>query len=111
MSNASKNSRLRAWAWYAVAWTPIALCYAVPMARTRPMSVEQSLLQGFTHVIPAALLGIVVWRFTAIVAWPPRSRWRFVAVHLVGAIAMSVAWLGFEVGLIARYTGWTEAIE
>jgi signal transduction histidine kinase len=85
--------------------------YAIPMARTRPMSVGQALRQGFTHVIPAAILGIAVWWLTGVVRWPPKSKWKFVVIHGVGAIAMSAIWLLFEVGLIAFYAGWSVAVD
>jgi len=105
------SARVRAWGWYVVAWIPIAMFYAIPMARTRPMSVVQALRQGFTHVIPAALLGVAVWWVTSIVRWPPKNRWKFALIHAVGAVAMSVLWLTFEVGLIAFYAGWAVAID
>ena len=105
------RARVRAWCWYAVAWIPIALFYAIPMARTRPMSAEQALRQGFTHVIPAAVLGVAVWWLTGVVRWPPKSRWKFAAIHLAGAIAMSAIWLFLEIGLIAFYAGWSVAFD
>src|SRR5258708_6063896 len=104
-------TRARAWAWYAVVWIPTAGFYAVPMARTRPMTAVQALMQGFTHVRPAAILGIGVWHLPRLVEWPPRSKWRFAAIHLVGAAMFSGIWLGIEVGTIAIATGIPVAID
>src|SRR3982750_4529590 len=105
------NSVRRAWLWYAAAWIPAAIFYAIPMARTRPMSAFQALMQGFSHVIPAAILGIGVWRLTQLIEWPPRNKWQFIALHLLGAVTLSVVWLGIEVGTIALALGVSLALE
>jgi two-component system LytT family sensor kinase len=105
------GARGKAWIWYALAWIPVALFYAIPMARTRPMSVAQALAQGFSHVLPAALLGVGVWALTRIIDWPPRDKWRFTALHVLGAAVFSAAWLSIEVGMIAIATGFSAAIE
>ena len=59
-------------------------------------------MQGFTYVVPAAILGIGVWCLTRLVEWPPRSKCALRRRStLLGAAVFSAIWLGIEVGTIA----------
>ena len=106
--NASRN---RVWWWYAAAWIPLGLFYAVLMSRTRFMTAGQALLQGFTYIMPPAIMGAMIWRITGKLAWPPKSLRRFLLTHLALAVCFTSIWLGFEISLIAQGTGWAMAIE
>ena len=39
-----------------------------PLARTRPLSVANALVQGTTYVAPVALLGVAIWWLSGVVS-------------------------------------------
>ena len=112
-------ARNRIWAYYAAAWVPLGLYYAMLMERTarlprtyaRVITTEQALIQGLTYVVPAALLGAAVWWISGRLTWPPRRLWGFLVAHVGLAIAFALLWLGAEVTFIASQTGLMAAIE
>src|SRR5262245_4625292 len=103
--------RVQMWALYAAAWLPFAAMYSVIITRSQPMSAGQSLAHGFWYVLPAALLGVGVWRITQVVAWPPRNRWAFFATHVLLATVFAALWVFAEVAIIARNTGFVQAFQ
>lgn len=107
----TNGGRFRGWAIYVAAWVPVALFFAMLMARQRPLSVYQALFEGFGYVVPPAVLGAGVWRLTGVFTWPPRSPWRFILVHAVSAVAMAIVWLLAEVAPIVVAAGLWPAIE
>jgi signal transduction histidine kinase len=106
----------RYWLWYALAWTPLAVYYAFLMRSPRttfvrpPPSLPQSLIEGATYVAPVALLGVGVWWLAGRATWPPKSVPRFVALHLIAAVAFTFIWLAAQVAFIAMGTGVTTAL-
>lgn len=104
-------SRRRAWTLYVLGWVPIALMHAMNVAATAPLTAMQVLDTALSYVIPVALLGVVVWWLSGVLVWPPRSKWRFVLVHTVAAVALAAIWLVAEVGAISMGTGVYAAIE
>jgi two-component system LytT family sensor kinase len=108
---ASANGHKRAWTWYALAWVPVALIYTMPMSRTRPMPFIEAMVQAFFHVLPPAVLGVIVWRIVGALPWPPRSRQRFVVAHAASAVVFSFVWLAMEIGGIATGVGVYAAVE
>jgi two-component system LytT family sensor kinase len=46
-----------------------------------------------------------------VLPWPPRSPWRFVALHASAATAFAVIWVASEIGEIALTTGWSVALQ
>jgi two-component sensor histidine kinase len=108
--------RRRMWTWYALAWIPLALFEAVLMRSQRATysrpapSVPQALFEGFTYVIPVALLGVAVWWLTGKLRWPPRRLSLFLAAYVAGGLAFAAVWLVCEVGFIAIETGMRAAI-
>jgi two-component system LytT family sensor kinase len=110
-NSATGNGHKRAWTWYALAWVPVALIYTMPMSRTRPMPFVQAMVQAVFHVLPPAVLGVIVWRIAGALPWPPRSRRRFIVAHVTSAIVFSTVWLGMEIGGIAIGAGVYAAVE
>ena len=104
------KTRAQMWVWYAAAWLPMAAFYSLIITSQRPMSAGESLMTVVGYVLPAALLGVGVCWLTGIVAWPPKSRWRFFVTHAFLASAFAGLWLLAEVALIASSTGFTQAI-
>ena len=105
------TTRYRMWAWYAAAWVPLALFYSLIIVRTRPMTVLQSIIDGFWYVAPVAVLGVGVWWVTRILTWPPKNRWRFFLTHVVCAVVFAALWMAAEVLIIALNTGLAQAIK
>ncbi|HEY9226543.1 MAG TPA: hypothetical protein VIP11_07860, partial [Gemmatimonadaceae bacterium] len=105
------RTRAQMWAWYAAAWIPLAAMYSIVITRQQPMSIGQSLVRGVWYVLPVPLLGVGVWWLTRVLVWPPKSRWRFFITHAFLASAFAGLWLFAEVAIIARSTGFAQAIE
>jgi sensor histidine kinase YesM len=107
------NTRRPIWIWFALAWIVLGVLYAYPMraAVSGVISPWQSLARGLTHVTPVGLATFAIWWFTGNVTWPPRSRWRFFAVHIVAAAAYGFAWLAIDTSIIAWSTGFPIAFE
>jgi hypothetical protein len=106
------STQRRAWSWYAVAWVPMTLLYAVMLEQIpgRPQPFLVALAESLNEMVPVALLGIGVWWLSGRVTWPPRRVWRFMVVHTVTAAAFIAIWLGTEVVSIAFGTGMRAAI-
>lgn len=111
------TTRKKAWLGYAAAWVPLWLAYSAIMSHPRAQlerpvpSVPQALVEGFSYVLPVALLGIAVWWFVGTLAWPPKSLLRFVLVHVAAAALFAATWLMSQVAAIAMGTGITVALQ
>lgn len=107
------TARRPIWIWFVLAWVALGMLYAYPMwaSVNRAITPWQSISRGLTHVTPVALAGVVIWWFTGVVGWPPRSRWRFFAVHILAAAAYGFAWLAIDTSIIAWSTGYPIAFE
>jgi signal transduction histidine kinase len=114
---ADVTAKQRAWWGYAAAWIPIALIYTVVAITPHPIYQRPvpplivAIIEGISYVAPVALMGVVVWRFTGMLTWPPRSLWRFLITHVVAAIAFSSAWLASQWALIGASVGLHMATE
>ena len=71
------SKREKAWAWYAVVWIPVAVIYAFGLADSQHLPAIVAIQSAATTVLVPALLGVVVWRMTAWLRWPPKSMPRF----------------------------------
>lgn len=92
-------STLKFWVLYAAAWSPLAVVYGVLIAqRGVPPAIAAS--SGFTSVLPAALLGAVVYVITGRIGGPDRGRLRLVALHVLLALAYSALWSASIVGMM-----------
>lgn len=101
------------WLWFAIAWLIFGVLYAYPMwaSVSGVISPWESITRGLTHVTPVALAGIGIWWFTGTVSWPPRSRWRFFALHVLAAAAFGFAWLAIDTSIIALSVGYSVAFQ
>src|SRR6185295_15011938 len=70
-----------------------ALVVTLMVAMHPDVTVRGGALIASRLIVCAALLGLIVQRFTMRVPWPHPFRISFVAIHLVGAVAYAVAWL------------------
>jgi signal transduction histidine kinase len=85
------RSTLKFWLLYAAAWSPLAVVYGVLIAqRGVPPAIAAS--SGLTSVLPAALLGAVVYVITGRIGGPDRGRLRLVTLHTLLAILYSALW-------------------
>jgi signal transduction histidine kinase len=79
------RARWRGWIAYALAWTTLALVWALTAKTSSKLPLAYVVRVGVTTMATAALLGIAVWRLTGRLTWNLRSP-AFYAVHAVGAL-------------------------
>jgi len=87
---------LRPWVWLqlVIGWLPVwALYITLIVTVHRPTSVLSAAASATVAIVPAALLGLVVHRFTKRYAWPRPFRLSFLAGHLAAALLYSLSWL------------------
>ena len=85
--------RLWIWLQLCIGWLPVWALYAtLIVAAHPPMRPIQAAFIAFRAVLPAALLGLVVHKFTRRYRWPRPFRLSFLAVHAVAASLYSLAW-------------------
>lgn len=84
----------RPWVWLQllIGWLPIWALYVVMMAAAHGTSLLFAAAIAGRAVIIAALLGLLVMRFTTRLAWPHPLTAGFVATHLLAAIVYAVTW-------------------
>src|SRR5262249_18613803 len=106
-------NRRPVWIWFVVAWLVLGVLYAYPMRASVSGAITpwEGVTRGLTHVTPVALAAAVIWWVTGIITWPPRSRWRFFAVHIAAAATYGVVWLAIDTSIIAWTTGYRIAFE
>jgi len=86
----------RSWIWWQllIGWLPVWALYAgLIIAVHQPSSTWHAVFIAFRAVAAAALLGLVVHRFTQRFAWPRPFRVSFVALHLLAAITFAFSWI------------------
>ena len=85
----------RAWIWvqWAIGWLPVAALFAVLMMTVHGAGIHEALHYSLRLMATAAVLGLVVHRFTARLPWPHPMRVSFIAKHALGAALYSVAWV------------------
>jgi len=85
----------RAWIWvqWAIGWLPVAALFAVLMMTVHGAGIHEALHYSLRLMAMAAVLGLVVHRFTARLPWPHPMRVSFIARHALGAALYSVAWV------------------
>ena len=77
------------WIGYAFAWLAAALFWALASASSSRRPPLEFLSYGVLVMIPAALMGLIVWRLTGRVAWNWRAP-RFYAAHGAALVIYSV---------------------
>jgi signal transduction histidine kinase len=85
----------RGWLWLqlAIGWIPVWGLYATIMYTMHGGALAQALLVSARAIGTAALLGMLVLRFTERVAWPRPVRPPFVLIHLAAAITFAISWV------------------
>ena len=85
----------RAWVWLQllIGWLPIWALFTTLIATAHPdVRPLDAALSSLRMMLAAAVLGLVVHRLTAKLPWPHPFRLRFLALHLLGAIAFAACW-------------------
>lgn len=85
------RSRGRFWLLYAAAWTPFAAIHTL-LVMGQGASFGRALTGSLTTVVPAALLGVFVWRFAERPTTRARSRAGFLLTHAALAVAFATVW-------------------
>ena len=85
----------RAWIWvqWLIGWLPVAALFAVLMMTVHGAGFASALHYSLRLMATAALLGLLVHRFTARLPWPHPMRLGFVARHALGAALYALAWV------------------
>lgn len=85
----------RSWTWvqWLIGWLPVAALFAVLMMTVHGAGMHEALHYSLRLMATAAVLGLVVHRFTARLPWPHPMRFSFVARHALGAAVYAVAWV------------------
>lgn len=105
------NTRGRFWASYALAWALAMPLYAVALVQVGRISWLDSFHYSAWVMGSGALLGTLVWRASA---WFPPGRTplvRIVSGHVALAIAYTLAWTGFQIGITWLQAGATIALQ
>jgi signal transduction histidine kinase len=85
----------RAWVWtqWLIGWLPVAALFAVLMMTVHGAAFVPALYYSLRLMATAALLGLLVHRFTAHLPWPHPMRLAFVAKHALAAAVYALAWV------------------
>jgi sensor histidine kinase YesM len=91
----------RSWIWLQLllGWLPIGALFALMLFIAHGGSFVDAVPMALQLVLTAALLGLVVYRFTEHVPWPHPVRLRFVAVHIAAASAYAFTWFALNVAI------------
>jgi len=82
------------WLQLIIGWLPVFVLYTgLIVSQHQPVTVARAATFAIRSLLPAALLGVLVYRFAQRMPWPRPFRLRFALVHLVAAIAYSVGWI------------------
>ena len=93
-AEASRMPRLWIWIQLVIGWFPVWALYAtLIVAAHPPTTVRSAALLAMHAIVPAALLGLVVHRFTRRLPWPRPFRLSFVLLHALAAATYAIAWL------------------
>ncbi|HEY2396326.1 MAG TPA: histidine kinase [Rudaea sp.] len=103
----------RSWIWLQLllGWLPVGALFALMFEMAHGGPVIDALVMALQLMLTAALLGIVVYRFTQRVAWPHPLRWRFVATQLLAALAYAITWSALNVLIASLIASVMHSIE
>jgi signal transduction histidine kinase len=86
--------RALVWLQLAVGWLPILALYtALIVTQHQPVSIWHAAALAIRSLLPAALLGVLVYRFARRVPWPRPFRLRFALIHVIAALTYAFAWI------------------
>jgi len=86
------NSRVWVRLQLAIAWLPMWVLFTVLVSTVHGTPLAYGALRSLTMIVPGALLGFLVYRFTTIMPWPHPFRFGFVVAHVVAATIYAVCW-------------------
>ncbi|MDQ2767948.1 MAG: histidine kinase [Gemmatimonadota bacterium] len=86
--------RALVWLQLGVGWLPILALYtALIFTQHQPVTFARAMTLAIRSLLPAALLGILVYQFAKRVPWPRPFRMRFALIHLIAAPTYAIAWI------------------
>ncbi len=106
------TSAVRSALWYAAAWTPLVLLYALMIGRSAHLPVDQAVVAALSTVGWAALLGIGVLWLSRRWDWPAAPSPRFFLVHGGMALLYGGLWdvlILYDIG--GSRGQWREALQ
>ena len=85
----------RAWIWMQllIGWLPVWVLFTVLMMAAHQVSFAQALPIALRLMLCAAVLGLAVQGLSARLPWPYPFRLRFLALHLLAALAYALGWV------------------
>lgn len=85
----------RIWVWLQliIGWLPIGALFTVLIMSAHGIAVGEATGIAIRMVGAAAVLGVLVHRWTARLPWPHPFRLSFIGVHLLGAALYALLWL------------------
>lgn len=87
-------TRALVWLQLGLGWLPVLALYAgLIFTQHQPVTIARATLLAIRSLLPAALLGIFVYRFANRVPWPRPFRLRFALIHAVAAPAYALSWI------------------
>lgn len=102
----------RRWIWLqlAMGWLPVwALYTALIVFQHGPTPVAHAAMLGLQAVLPAALLGLMVFRFTRRLPWPRPFRIRFLVIHVLAALTYGATWIA-SLSVVSSLARWQMVI-
>ena len=88
------RSRALVWLQLVLGWLPVLVLYAgLIVTQHHPVSILRASELAVRSLLPAALLGILVYRLAQHVPWPRPFRFRFALMHLVAAPTYALLWI------------------
>lgn len=84
----------RSWVWLQllIGWLPVGAVFVLMFKVAHGGPVGDAIAMALQMMLTAALLGILVYRFTQRVPWPHPLKLSFVATHGAAALAYALAW-------------------
>jgi hypothetical protein len=97
----------QAWMWLQliVGWLPMWGLFTAMIFVVHGTSLSFAALNALRMILAGALLGLIVYRFTARMPWPYPFRMSFVGIHLLAAVVYAACWLGLY-SLIESLVRW-----
>jgi signal transduction histidine kinase len=87
-------ARVLIWLQLGLGWLPVLALYAgLIFTQHQPVSLGHATVIAVRSLVPAALLGVLVYRLANRVPWPRPFRLRFALMHAVAAPAYALAWI------------------
>lgn len=86
--------RALVWLQLVIGWFPVLVLYTgLIFSEHQPVTLARAATLSIRSLFPAALLGVLVYRFAQRMPWPRPFRLRFALMHVVAAIAYSISWI------------------